>query len=158
MRTSVDISFDMADITAKRDSTVTAANIQSFTNPDSLALDGVYATKAATLEENYWKLDGTFEVFPDKPQWYTWGIWSSELSGEDGTFAVPIVLTITFGELHSVNGIGFEFNPHDNSYCSDMTVIFYNGETAVNTLELTPDEWRYSYDVNVENFNKIEIK
>ena len=38
MRTSVDISFDMVDITAKRDSTVTAANIQSFTNPDSLAL------------------------------------------------------------------------------------------------------------------------
>lgn len=157
MRTSVDISFDMVDITAKRDSTVTATNIQSFTNPDALALDGVYATKAATMEENYWKLDGTFEVFPDKPQWYTWGIWSSELSGEDGTFAVPVVLTITFGELHSVNGIGFEFNPHDNSYCSDMTVIFYNGDTAVNTMELTPDEWRYSYDVNVDNFNKIEI-
>ncbi len=157
MRTSVDISFDMTDITAKGDSTVTVTDIQSFTNPDDLTLDGVYATKAATLEENYWKLDGTFEVFPDKPQWYTWGIWSAGLSGTDGLFAAPIVLTITFNNPHTINGIGFEFNPHDNSYCSDMTVIFYNGETVIHTLELMPDEWRYSYDVDVENFSKIEM-
>lgn len=155
--TSVDISFDMVDITAKQDSEVSAANIQSFTSPGDLTLDGVYAVKCATLEENYWKLDGTFETFPDKPQWYSWGIWSSELSGADGLFSVPVILTVSFKNAHSITGIGFEFNPHDNSYCTDMTAVFYNGADTVASLDLTPDSWRYSIDTEIENFNKLEI-
>lgn len=155
--TSVDISFDMVDITAKQDSEASANNIQNFTNPSDLALDGVYAVKCATLEENYWKLDGTFETFPDKPQWYSWGIWSNELSGSDGSFSVPVTLTVTFKNTHSISGIGFEFNPHDNSYCVDMTAIFYKGTTVIAELNLTPDDWRYSVETKIEDFNKLEI-
>lgn len=155
--TSVDISFDMVDITAKQDSEASANNIQNFTNPSDIALDGVYAVKCATLEENYWKLDGTFETFPDKPQWYSWGIWSNELSGSDGSFSVPVTLTVTFKNTHSISGIGFEFNPHDNSYCVDMTAIFYKGTTVIAELNLTPDDWRYSVETKIEDFNKLEI-
>lgn len=155
--TSVDISFDMVDITAKQDSDASANNIQNFTNPSDIALDGVYAVKCATLEENYWKLDGTFETFPDKPQWYSWGIWSNELSGSDGSFSVPVTLTVTFKNTHSISGIGFEFNPHDNSYCVDMTAIFYKGTTVIAELNLTPDDWRYSVETKIEDFNKLEI-
>ena len=97
MKTQLDITFDIADVTAKRDATPTASDVQDFIDLSDLTLEGVYAPKAATLEPDYWKLDGTFDTFPDRPELEMWGLWSNSMSRDDGTFETPIVLTLAFG-------------------------------------------------------------
>lgn len=157
MGTELSVSFNLVDVTAKGDTTATITDKQDFIDPKDLALEGVYPIKAATLETNYWKLDGTFETFPDHPEADAWGIWSKSLSNEDGSFDSPPVLTLTFQSNHSAIGIGFEFNPHDNSYCNDLNVKYYNVSTLLSDANIQPDNWRYSYNNKVENYNKMVL-
>lgn len=157
MKTQLDITFDIADVTAKRDATPTASDVQDFIDLSDLTLEGVYAPKAATLEPDYWKLDGTFDTFPDRPELEMWGLWSNSMSRDDGTFETPIVLTLAFGNQHTVNGTGFEFNPHDNSYCNDLNIKYYNGDTILSDINMYPDNWRSSVVHDVANFNKMVI-
>lgn len=157
MSTSLNILFNLVDVLAKEDTTAAIDDKQSFIDPQDLALEGVYPIKAATLETDYWKLDGTFDVFPDNPEADAWGVWSNSMSNEDGTFTIPPVLTLTFQSNHSAIGIGFEFNPHDNSYCNNLNVKYYNGETLLSDVNLYPDNWRYSFSNKVENYNKMVV-
>jgi len=156
-KTSVDISFGLVDVTAKMDTTASAVDKQPFINLNDLKLEGVYPPKAATLEQNYWKLDGTFNTFPDNPQDISWGIWSSSMAGEDGRFDVPIVLTLSFQNLHESLGLTFEFNPYDNSFCNALNIKWYQGTTLLYNLDFLPDSWRYACMKKVENYNKIII-
>ncbi|WP_312044809.1 hypothetical protein [Anaerotignum sp.] len=156
-KTSVDISFGLVDVTAKMDTTASAVDKQPFINLNDLKLEGVYPPKAATLEQDYWKLDGTFNTFPDNPQDISWGIWSSSMAGGDGRFDAPIVLTLSFQNLHESLGLTFEFNPYDNSFCNDLNIKWYQGTTLLYNLDFAPDSWRYACMQKVENYNKIII-
>ncbi len=156
-KTSVDISFGLVDVTAKSDTAAVASNKQPFVDLNDLKLEGVYPPKAATLEQNYWKLDGTFNTFPDNPQDISWGLWSYSMSGENGGFEVPIVLTLSFQTLHESLGLTFEFNPYDNSFCNDLNIKWYQGTTLLYDLDFQPDNWRFACMQKVENYNKIII-
>lgn len=156
-KTSVDISFGLVDVSAKADTTATITDKQFFIDPQDLALEGVYAPKVATMETDYWKLDGTFRVFPDNPEDTSWGIWSQSMSGESGSFDSPITLTLTFSSLHESLGLTFEFNPYDNSYCNSLNIKWYNSSDLLYDLNFEPDNWQYSCMQKVENYNKIVI-
>lgn len=153
--TNVNIGFGLVDVEAKSDTKATATDKQRFTNPQDLALEGVYAPKVATMELDYWKLDGSFKVFPDNPENTTWGFWSNSISGADGTFTVPIVLTLSFVNLHESIGLSFEFNPYDNSYPNNLNIKWYQGDTLLYDVDFIPDNWRYSCMQKVVNYNKI---
>lgn len=154
----VGISFGLVDVTAKPDTTAAITDKQPWIDPQDLSLEGVSAIPAATLEQNYWKLDGTFVPFPDKPENSTWGVWSGSMSGEDGAFATPIVLTLTFRENHSSIGLSFEFNPHGTTdWCNDLNIQWYNGAALLVSRDFQPDKWRYACMEAVENYNKVVI-
>lgn len=155
--TSADIGFGLFDVTAKADTTVTASRKASFIDLQDLTLDGVYPPKAATLETDYWKLDGTFDVFPDEPENTTWGYWSPNLSGSTGSFALSTYIILTMGSLHESIGISFEFNPYDNSYCDYLRIRWYRGSTVIDSGYYRPDNWRYTVSNKVTNYNKIRI-
>lgn len=157
MRTAINISFNLVDVSAKSDAVPEISDKQSFIDPQDLTLEGVYAPKAATLETDYWKLDGSFETFSDSPEDISWGIWSNSMSKSDGSFDISPVLTIIFESNHSVMGIGFEFNPHDNSYCNSLNAKFYNNDTLLSDDNISPDNWQYTYENKVENFNKLVL-
>ena len=156
-KTSVNISFGLVDVTAKEDSTAAVTDKQDFIDPQDLSLEGVYPLKAATLEDDYWKLDGTFLCFPDAPENYTWGLWSESMADENGNFENPVVLTLTFANLHSAKGLTFEFNPYDNSFCNSLNVKWYKNEALLFDLDFEPNNWRYFCEKTVENYNKIVI-
>jgi len=77
MRTKTAISFGLVDVTAKPDSTFTTVDKQSFVNMQQLKHDELEIRKYATLEKDYFRLDGTFELFPDYPKEHDFGLWSS---------------------------------------------------------------------------------
>jgi len=150
-----DIYFNLVDVTAKSDTTATVDDKQSFIDLNDLKLEGVTAPKVATLETDYWKLDGTFDVFPDAPENTSWGLWSNSMSNTDGAFTTPLVLSLNFAENHSVIGLSLEFNQYDNSYCNNMNVKYFNNDTLLSDITIHPDNWRYAYENKVENFNKM---
>ena len=83
---------------AKENSTVTASEKQDFVNLDDLKKD-IQATNYATLENNMWLLDGTFEVLPDDAE--SVGYWSEQLSTETNSaglyvFSLPIIISRQF--------------------------------------------------------------
>lgn len=157
METSVSISFGLVDVTAKQDTTATLPDRKAFIDPQDLSLEGVYAPKVATLERNYFKLDGSFRLFPENPEDFTWGVWSESMTGDDGRFTTPPVLTLSFQELHEAIGLTFEFDPYGNNYCNDLLIRWYHGAELILEKTFQPDNWRFSCAETVQNYNKIEV-
>ncbi len=157
MATSTEISFGLFDVSAKPDSSPSCPDKQPFVDIDQLKLDAVTALPAATLEPNYWLLDGSRVAFPDEPETKTWGLWSESMSGADGAFAAPPVLKVEFTGNHSSMGISFEFDPHGNNHPSHINIKWYNGTTLLADEDFHPDSWQYSALKTVENYDKLVI-
>ena len=158
---NVSITYGLFDTTAKQDTTATSntsSKIFNWIDLNDLKLEAVTPIKAATFEEDYWKLDGSFDMFPDEPENNVWGLWGNELSALDGTLANNLYLTLNFSNLHSSAGLTFEFNPYDNSYCSSLNVKWYNGNTLLDNKDFAPTKWRYFCNNVVQNYNKIVIQ
>lgn len=156
-KTSATISFGLIDVTAKPDTTVTASDKQSFIDVQDLALDGVCPAPSATLEKDYWKLDGSYEPFPDSPQNTSWGIWSNSMSDENGIFSVPPVIELSFQNVHKTAGLTFEFCPYGNNYCNHMLIQWYLDDAVIKEAEFYPAAWRCEYRCTVEKYNKLII-
>ncbi len=156
-KTSATISFGLIDVTAKPDTTVTASDKQSFIDVQDLALDGVCPAPSATLEKDYWKLDGSYEPFPDSPQNTSWGIWSNSMSDENGIFSVPPVIELSFQNVHKTAGLTFEFCPYGNNYCNHMLIQWYLDDAVIKEAEFYPVAWRCEYRCAIEKYNKLII-
>lgn len=156
-KTSTEISFGLMDITAKPDVTAACDDKQDFIHLDDFKLEGVTPPQSATTEKNYWRLDGTFETFPDNPQNISWGLWSKQMANESGVFETPIVLNLNFSGLHSTVGVSFEFNPYGEDWCNDLNIKWYRDSALLYDIDFFPDRWNFSAFQNVENFNKIVI-
>lgn len=157
MATGLNISFGLVDVSAKRDTTAVMPDKQPFIDPQDLKLEGVYALPAATLEQDYWRLDKGFECFPNAPENSTWGIWSLSMAREDSRFQIPPVLTISFRENHTSIGLSFEFNPHGPDWCNDLNIQWFNNQTRLSSMDFSPSHWRYACMNQVKNYNKIII-
>ena len=158
--TSVDIGYGLFDVTAKSDTgTITAGYKASFIDLDDLKLESVTPPKAATLEQDYWKLDGTFDLFPDAPGNTTWGYWNAYLSNDNTnkTFTNTPYIILPMNGLHESSGITLEFNPYDNSYCTYLRIRWYRGNTVLADEYFYPDNWRYTCEKKVSNYNKIRL-
>lgn len=156
-KTSATISFGLIDVTAKPDTTVIASDKQSFIDVQDLALDGVCPAPSATLEKDYWKLDGSYEPFPDSPQNTSWGIWSNSMSDENGNFSVPPVIELSFQNVHKTAGLTFEFCPYGNNYCNHMLIQWYLDDAVIKEAEFYPASWRCEYRCAIEKYNKLII-
>ena len=157
MTTGINISFGLIDVTAKQETVASATDKQPFNDVQDLSLEGVYAPPAATMEKDYWRLDGTYTMFPDNPEDVTWGYWSKSMTEDDGKFAVPPVLTLAFAGNHSSIALSLEFNPYGNDYCNDMNIKWYYNQTLLADRDFTPDRWRFSCNEKVENYNRIVL-
>ena len=140
---------------AKRDSTLAAEDKQAFVDLGELKNDGLRAANYATLEQDFWFLDGSFESFPDQPRDMGW--YSESMSGPDGRFAEPIVLTRTFSKKHTAVGVTFTFDRYNNDYCNSLNVKWYADDTLLYDVDFSPDSAKYFCAKNVELFNKMIV-
>ncbi len=155
--TYVEISFGLVDVTAKQDTAATATNKQPFVDLADLSREGVFAPKVATLEQAYWKLDGTYDVFPDNAGSVSWGYWSQVMSDAAGSFTMAPVLTLSLSGNHSHVALTFEFDPHGNNYCDHLQVAWYHNADLLVVDDYYPNNWKYVLNQQVENYNKIII-
>ena len=88
-----------------------------------------------TLELNRWVLDGE-----STNEGYTWneGYVGISLSGEDGTFQDPPVVTRTFDVPHDLRKITVGFDMVLEEYPESIVVRYYAGSTLLDTKTVSP--------------------
>lgn len=111
----------------------TATSTAPWTKPGEIH-DKVMDNPAryATLEANRWLLDGSFNIFPDNYQVpESMGYTMDELSGEDGAFTTPQVLTQPIENVSTLQAFSVYFSGEElDGVASDFTVEVVQGETA----------------------------
>lgn len=106
-------------------------------------------------------LDGKAAAFPSVPEQENLGIWSEQISNEDGTFAEPIVLTLTSDGQYSSQGLTLTFDVYNGIYATRLNIqwlrITGDGVETLSEQEFTPDNAFYFCRNKVENYNKVVI-
>ena len=106
-------------------------------------------------------LDGTASAFPSVPENANLGLWSEQISNDDGTFTDPIVLTLRSDGQYSSQGLTLTFDTYNGIYATRLSIkwlrITDEGITALDEKEYNPDNAFYFCRNFVENYNKVVI-
>lgn len=106
-------------------------------------------------------LDGTATAFPSMPEQANLGLWSKQISNDDGTFTEPIVLEFESGGQYSSQGLTLTFDTYNNIYATRVGIkwlrITDEGITTLAEEEFTPDNAFYFCHHKVDNYNKVII-
>lgn len=102
----------------------------------------------ASLEQNFWSLDGTFDIAPDDLNEVQTGWWSGFVSGADGTFENPPYVQYTFGGAISTLGWTLRFDEKAKQYPTEIRaeVLAADGsvrETAMFRMKTPLQTLRY---------------
>ncbi|MCK9576653.1 MAG: hypothetical protein M0R51_12090 [Clostridia bacterium] len=150
------IALDLIDVSAKPDSTLTSTDKQPFVDLTQLKSDSLSVPKYATLEDNFFLLDGTFEPFPETPESEDMGYWSSSQSDENGEFTTNPMLEIDFTENHTSAGLTLTFL---EDYPLEINVKWYTlAGVKISEKTFEPDALYYFCDNQIEDFGKITIE
>lgn len=106
-------------------------------------------------------LDGTASAFPSAPENKNLGLWSKQISNDDGTFSEPIVLELESAGQYSSQGITLTFDTYNNIYPNRLSIKWLritDEETTTLALEeFEPTSAFYFCRNFVENYNKVVI-
>ena len=106
-------------------------------------------------------LDGTATAFPSMPENANLGLWSEQISNDDGTFTEPIVLELESVGQYSSQGLTLTFDTYNDIYATRIGIkwlrITDEGITTLDEKEFTPDNAFYFCRNFVENYNKVVI-
>ena len=127
----IGIRFDVEDQSAKPGCTPSVYKTGAI---DRLAQtvddEKEIAAKYATLERNYWTLDGTAEILPDDLTGVETGWWDAALSDENGQFATTPWVRYDFAGPVSTIGWGLFFDSKGNQYPTSVRVTAYGADGA----------------------------
>lgn len=155
------VVFDILDVTANTDATPTVTSEASISQKSQL-FNGIreMSGKYATFENDYWLLDGSFSLPPKSTETtYEAGWWSSALSGADGTFSTPQVITVDFTQDHSSIGLTITFDTLTNEYAKDFTILVKDSLGNVIHTEIVVGNTlaKYVLEENLVNYRQVII-
>ena len=142
--------YDLKDTTAIADSTPTTAYNQTF-GDISKVKDDIESANYATLEQDFFLLDGSREEMPDAPEDIVF--FTDTCSDENGQFAADPILIILFQEQHSSIGIKFYFQ---DDFPLSMRIKWYDKDGYLTDNEVfEPDSLRYFAEHQVKDYMKV---
>ena len=109
-------------------------------------------------------LDGTATAFPSVPENANLGLWSEQISNDDGTFTEPIVLTLTSEGQYSSQGFTFTFDTYNQIYPTHIKIKWYRNEQLIvddgksMNIDFYPDNAFYFCRNKVNNYDKVVIE
>lgn len=112
--------YELKDTTAIQDSEITSSDNQEFGNL-ILLKEKEEQEKYATLEKDFFLLDGSFQEMPDMPE--DIAFFSNVMSDENGEFVTNPTLQIDFTENHSSLGIQLYFM---DDYPLEINITWYD--------------------------------
>lgn len=106
-------------------------------------------------------LDGTATAFPSMPQMADIGLWSEQISNDDGTFTEPIVLELESAGQYSSQGLTLTFDTNNEIFATRLNIKWLRttneGITTLAEQEFVPDNAFYFCRNRIENYNKVVI-
>lgn len=120
----IKIKFGLVDPDAVSNAYVadTSPKVSFSTNPelvDDLNVSELYAT----LEKNFWLLDGSMKVLPDAAPYAHQGYISQELSDDTCEYEGGIGITIKFNTgFYNFRGMTLTFDPIQDNYPTEVTI------------------------------------
>ena len=160
MRTNTRVEFGLYDVTARGDSAPSCTTAKPFCNLGcDLLLESVPSqNKYGTLEREQWLMDGSFSFFPEVPEQYFWGLWSTTQSDKSGVFADPPVLDITFTQDHSSSGLTLHFYSPTEDWASRVKIQWFSQDGGlISTALFQPNAVDYYCAKKIENYRRIRI-
>ena len=143
---------------AKENFIPSASEKEDFVNLEQLGQYNLNFKNYANPCELYQTvLDGASLVFPFVPENENMGLWSEQLSNEDGEFENPVVLTLTADGQYSSQGITLTFDTYNDIYCNYLNIQWYRDEELLCGLDFIPDSASYFCRQLVENYDKLII-
>lgn len=107
-------------------------------------------------------LDGNSTLIPSNTTDINEGIWSEQVTDEDGKFVSPIRILLQSEEQYSSQGFTFTFDKFNNIYPTNINIAWQreiDGEiTTLSTQTFTPDSGVYFCRNQVNNFNRVLIR
>lgn len=153
MRTEFFVEYGLFDTTALYDSQVNTGNNADFADID-LIKNNISAPNYATLEHNFFVLDGSREEFPENPTDLVF--FSSQQSNAEGYFATEQFIEINFMENHASIGITLYFL---ESYPVEVEIFWYDFLNILQSKKkFHPDKLVYLCRNQVEEYGKVIIK
>lgn len=151
-KTAFYVDYNLYDTTALEDGTPESTSNAAFADIDLLKENpaaGVYAT----LERNFFVLDGGREEFPDTPDDLAY--FSAGQSGDTGEFAQGQSVTVQFTENHTSIGITLHFL---EEYPLELKIEWYDlGGAKMAEATYYPDSLDCFCENQVEEYGKIVI-
>jgi hypothetical protein len=155
------VIFQIVDTTASSEAvaTVTSENIisrkaQLYNNNTDMS------GKYATLEPDFWVMDGSY-LYPPKTSavGYDVGWWSAIQSGADTSLSTPQVITSQLTTNHSSIGLTINFDDLSNEYATDFDIAAYDsGNSLIYSTSITGNaSSKYILEHNLANYRKIII-
>ena len=151
-KTDFQAEYELMDVTAIVDSTPSTSSNQAFADISDLTED-VQTEDYATLEEDYFLLDGSFPEMPDVPDDEVF--FSSAMSDANGDFVSDPNFTVEFTENHTSYGLTFYFV---GDLPLEMVVEWYTLDNILLDRKVyEPDASAYFAQNQVENYGKIIV-
>jgi len=157
-RTSPKVGFGLFALALKQGASFSAADKQTFSKTDDLKTGNVGSKPYASFEPNFWLLDGSYKFKPENDSLVHVGLMSLSMSDVDGNFDIPPVLTITFDNIQSSDGITIRFSSYTNDYANDIDIAYYDSsDDLIRTDNYIPTGPEFSSGQAVSDFQKITI-
>lgn len=137
---------------AAQNAQVSAPGAESFSQLSAL-LSGVSPPPVLSLEKNLWALDGTFEYAAGA----ILAFWSTALSGADGCFAEPPVITVSLSGQYSSLGLTLAFDRAAGDFCSGVNIKWYQETALLAEGDFAPDAPLYFCEQRVTAYDRVVI-
>lgn len=155
--TECNLAFKLHDVTAIFDAVGSSPKTQDFSKLSLLFAEEQGYRRFGTGEQNQFVLDGRHNAFSDNPAAEPFGMWSSVMSDQQGSFADNPVLDIAFDERHSSVGITLHFDTFDADYCSSVNVKWYQDGVMVSDKDFAPDKAVFFCENRLDYYTGIKI-
>lgn len=130
--TYAEVYFGLIDYEAKPDSELFASNQESYSDANNMYREVRPITESyATLEQDFFRLDGSQKLLPDNDDYLPQGFVSSVLSDQNGYFKTPPYLEIVLGDMHSTVGLTILFDDISEQYAIDFIVTTWRNDIQV---------------------------
>lgn len=157
-KSGVAIKYSDVAPEAKENFAPAASDKESFVKLSELQLYGAEFPNYGNPCETYSvPLDGNSEVFPDDTADARLGLWSNSISGSDGRFKTPIVLSLAASGQYSSQGITLTFDTYNDIFATDINIKWYRAGTVLSDMDFSPDRAVYFCRNFVENYDTVEI-
>ena len=153
------VEFGVVDPQAPGDAVITDDGHVYYSNSADIGYFVEVADSYNTLEHNRFILDGAHAFPPTVGPYVYQGYVGDEVSAQDGYFAAPNKVTITFSTLFlDFIGLTFNFDTLFNEYPRELRLIAYHGVSEVYNQVKVPDKaTNWVWEDAIPECNKIEI-